>query len=89
MGNTSISEQLEDHLENRERLDFARQVDREAVEAERADVEAFIEARALTLNARGDVGDTFRVDECFRLLRGIRDGKHARCAKASDKEGRK
>lgn len=76
MSTPNLSEQLDSHLENRERLNFARQVDQEAIQAECADVLSFIERRVARINSRGQVGDTFRADECLKLVRDIKAGLH-------------
>lgn len=76
MKNVSLSEQLEGHLENHERHEFAREVDSEARDAERTDVIAFIERRIAFLNSESQVGNTFRVDELLKTVRDIKAGKH-------------
>lgn len=53
MKGTSLSEQYADHLENRERHDFVRQVDAEAKTAERERFRPLIQAAQKALNLMG------------------------------------
>lgn len=53
MKGPSLSEQLSDHLENRERHDFARQVDTEAADAERQRFEPLVKAAQKAVNLMG------------------------------------
>lgn len=76
MKTPSLSEQMDDHVEGRERLEFGRQVEREAIESERNNVDAYLQKRIKYLNSRGQVGDTFRVDELLARQRDIRAAIH-------------
>lgn len=77
MKKPTLSEQMDDHVEGRERLEFGQQVEREAIESERNNVDAHLQKRINYLNSRGQVGDTFRVDELLTQQREIRAGIHA------------
>jgi transcriptional regulator with XRE-family HTH domain len=61
----------------RERLEFGQQVEREAIDSERDNIDAYLQKRINLLNSRGQVGDTFRVDELLARQRDIRAGIHA------------
>lgn len=73
----SLSEQVATHADNHERHQFAKQIDAEALAAEREAVIAFIDRRAAFLNNRSWIGDTFRVAELLQLVGDLKAGRHA------------
>jgi len=76
MKNISLGQQLADRQDDHANHEFAKQIDAEAQVAERGKVIAFLENRAAYLNRQGDVGNTFRVDEIYTMVRDIKDLKH-------------